>query len=266
MKLTMLGTGNALVTKCYNTCFVIEDNKQYFMVDGGGGNTVLHQLKQAGFDWMDIKEIFVTHKHIDHLLGVMWMVRMICQFMNHGEYKGEANIYAHDEVIAILRNMADKLLLKKETRFIDERLHFIIVSDGAERFINDHRVIFFDIGSTKAKQFGFCMELDNGRKLTCCGDEPYNPCEEKYVKNSTWLLHEAFCLHSQADIFEPYEKHHSTVKDACELAEKLNVQNLLLYHTEDRNYARRKELYMAEGKQYFSGKLWIPDDLETIML
>jgi len=29
MKLTMLGTGNALVTECYNTCFVIEENRQY---------------------------------------------------------------------------------------------------------------------------------------------------------------------------------------------------------------------------------------------
>lgn len=37
MKLTMLGTGNALVTECYNTCFVMEDKGQYFMVDGGGG-------------------------------------------------------------------------------------------------------------------------------------------------------------------------------------------------------------------------------------
>lgn len=219
MKLTMLGTGNAFVTECYNTCFVIEDNKRYFMVDGGGGNTVLHQLKQAEFDWMKIREVFVTHKHIDHLLGVMWLVRMICQFMNHGVYKGEAYIYSHDEVIAILRDMAEKLLLKKETRFIDERLHFITVSDGTEKLINDHRITFFDIGSTKAKQFGFCMELDNDKKLTCCGDEPYNPCEENYVKNSTWLLHEAFCLHSQEDIFDPYERHHSTVKDACELAE-----------------------------------------------
>lgn len=266
MKLTMLGTGNALVTECYNTCFVIEDDKRYFMVDGGGGNMVLHQLKQAGFDWKNIKEIFVTHKHIDHLLGIMWLVRMICQFMSHGDYKGDANIYAHDEVIAILRNMADKLLLKKETCFIDERLHFITVSDGEEGLINERKITFFDIGSTKAKQFGFCMELDNGGKLTCCGDEPYNPCEEKYVKNSTWLLHEAFCLHSQAEIFDPYEKHHSTVKDACELAEKLNVKNLLLYHTEDRNYAKRKELYMAEGKKYFFGKLYIPDDLEEIIL
>lgn len=133
----MLGTGNALVTECYNTCFVIDDGGKYFMVDGGGGNTVLRQLKRAGFDWMDMREIFVTHKHIDHLMGIVWMVRMICQFMNHGEYKGEANIYAHDEVIALLRDMAEKLLLPKETRLIDDRLHFVTVSDGEERIIND---------------------------------------------------------------------------------------------------------------------------------
>ena len=78
------------------------------------------------------------------------------------------------------------------------------------------------------------MEYAEGKKLTCCGDEPYNECEQKYAKNSTWLLHEAFCLFSQADKFKPYEKHHSTVKDACELAQKLEAENLILYHTEDK--------------------------------
>lgn len=43
MKLTILGTGNATVTECYNTCFVISDDDRHFMVDGGGGNTILHQ-------------------------------------------------------------------------------------------------------------------------------------------------------------------------------------------------------------------------------
>ena len=80
------------------------------------------------------------------------------------------------------------------------------------------------------------------------------------------MLHEAFCLFSQADVFDPYEKHHSTVKDACELAEELGVRNLLLYHTEDRNITRRKELYAAEGQPRFSGRLWVPDDLESIVL
>ena len=106
MKLTILGTGNATVTECYNTCFVISDNDRHFMVDGGGGNTILHQLKAAGLNWMDMRDIFVTHKHIDHLLGIIWMMRMILQNMNRGKYEGEATIYGHEEVIRILAAQA----------------------------------------------------------------------------------------------------------------------------------------------------------------
>lgn len=266
MKLTMLGTGNALVTECYNTCFMLEDRGELFMVDGGGGNTILRQIKNAGYNWMDIHHIFVTHKHIDHLLGIIYMVRMICQFMASGKYQGEAFIYSHRELLDLIRDIAGKLLQKKQTAFIDGRLHLVEVTDGESMEIIGHEVTFFDIQSTKAKQYGFRMEIGNGKMLTCCGDEPLAPAVEKYGQESEWMLHEAFCLHGQADIFKPYEKHHSTVRDASLLAERLGVKNLLLYHTEDRNLPRRKELYTKEGAEYFHGRLWIPDDLETIQL
>lgn len=264
MKITMLGTGNALVTECYNTCFVLSEDSKHLLVDGGGGSTLLSQLKHADLDWKDMREIFITHKHIDHLMGIIWMIRMICQYMRQGQYEGEATIYGHDEVIELLKDMAGKLLQKKEIPFIDTRLHFVTVQDGEERTIMGKKTTFFDIQSTKAKQYGFTMELGNGEKLTCCGDEPYNECEKKYAENSKWLMHEAFCLFSQADIFNPYEKHHSTVKDASELAEQLHVQNLLLYHTEDRNIENRKALYLEEGEKYFHGNIFIPDDLDVI--
>ena len=52
MELTMLGTGSALVTECYNTCFVLQEDQQYFMVDGGGGSTQVrvhrHGLRAGG--------------------------------------------------------------------------------------------------------------------------------------------------------------------------------------------------------------------------
>ena len=140
----------------------------------------------------------------------------------------------------------------------------IEVKDGEERTILNKKVTFFDIGSTKAKQFGFQMIYDGGKVLTCCGDEPYNECEEKYAKGSDWMFHEAFCLYGQRDIFNPYEKHHSTVKDASELAENIGVKNLVLYHTEDKNIRKRKELYGAEGREYYHGNLFIPDDLDVI--
>lgn len=266
MKLTMLGTGNALVTNCYNTCFVISQEKEHFLIDAGGGNTILHQLNQANIPYTDIHHIFVTHKHIDHILGILWMVRVICQSMHQGTYLGDAYIYGHEEVISLIRSMADSLLQKKQTQFIDQRLHLVTVADKEQVNILGRTVTFFDIHSTKAKQFGFCMELDHGETLTCCGDEPYNDTEQVYVENSTWLLHEAFCLAGEADIFHPYEKHHSTVKDACELAEKNKVKHLVLYHTEDKNLEHRRELYLKEGSQYYHGDLLIPYDLETIEL
>lgn len=39
-KIIMLGTGNAMVTKCYNTCFVMSDGTDYLLVDAGGGNGI----------------------------------------------------------------------------------------------------------------------------------------------------------------------------------------------------------------------------------
>lgn len=266
MKLTVLGTGNALVTECYNTCYVLTGGQGHFLVDGGGGCTILSRLKEAKIDVNDIHHIFVTHKHIDHITGIIWMLRMICQNMNGGSYKGEAYIYAHQELSEMLFTLAKMLLNKKEVKLIGDRVHLIPVEDGEQKEILGHTYTFFDIGSTKAKQYGYVLELGGGRRLVCCGDEPCSPRAEEAAKGCDWLLHEAFCLDAQADIFHPYEKHHSTVKDACELAERLQVKNLLLYHTEDKNIARRQELYRVEGEAYFKGKLWIPEDLDVIEL
>lgn len=263
MKLTLLGTGNAAVTKCFNTCFVIENNNEYLLVDGGGGNKILEQLEKVNINWKDIRHIFITHKHIDHLLGIIWLVRFITQSMGRNSYEGDAYIYAHDEIIEIIKNTADMLLVKKYNEFIGKRLHLVTIEDKKEINILQNKVIPFDIKSTKAKQYGFTMFYGD-KKLTCCGDEPYNDIYEEYAINSDFLLHEAFCLYKEKDIFKPYEKNHSTVKDAAELAEKLNIKNLILYHTEDKNIENRKALYTNEAKKFYNGNIIVPNDLETI--
>lgn len=266
MEITMLGTGHAMVTEYYNTCFTISEHNRHFLVDGGGGNGILHQLKHAGLSCTDIHEIFITHKHTDHLLGIIWVVRAICQKMAQGACTGEVTVYSHREAIVLIQDLLEKLLLKKQLKYAKTRFHFIPVEDGQQKTILGRTVTFFDIQSVKEKQFGFCMELEKGEKLTCCGDEPCRPCIETYVRNSKWLMHEAFCLYSQADLFSPYEKHHSTVRDACEIAESLDVRNLILYHTEDASLPDRKQLYLEEGTRYFHGNLYVPDDLERIPL
>ena len=266
MKLTMLGTGNALVTRCYNTCFAMQFPEGNILVDGGGGSEILARLARASISLDDIHHIIVTHKHIDHILGIIWLIRIIAQHMNKGIYSGDAYIYGHEEVIALLRSLAQSLLDGKQHRQLDTRIHLMQVEDGTRLEMAGHAVTFFDIHSTKTKQYGFSIELAHGDCLTCCGDEPCNKACEPIVRDSAWLLHEAFCLHSDAEIYKPYEKHHSTVRDAAMLAERLHVRNLLLYHTEDDHIRMRKVLYTAEAAQYYSGRIFVPDDMETIVI
>ena len=263
MKLTILGTGNAAVTEVYNTCFAFSDGDRHFLVDAGGGNQILKRLKDAGIPLQDIHDIFLTHEHIDHLLGLIWLVRMIGQNMNKGKYEGDLRIYCHSDLIPVIRTITDLTIQKKVTKHIGERILLIPVGHGETKEILDCPVTFFDIFSTKAKQYGFTMQLPGGVKFTCAGDEPYNEQDRPFVEIDIRIVHEAFCLYAEADVFGPYEKHHSTVKEACQTAEELGIPNLILYHTEDKNIARRKELYTGEGQAFYHGNLYVPDDMET---
>ena len=94
-RLIMLGTGNALVTRCYNTCFAIQDDDEYFLVDAGGGNGIMRQLQDADISMAQIHHIFLTHEHTDHLLGMIWMIRMIATKMRREQYEGNLRIYCH---------------------------------------------------------------------------------------------------------------------------------------------------------------------------
>lgn len=47
---------------------------------------------------------------------------------------------------------------------------------------------------------------------------------------------------------------------------KLEVKNLILYHTEESHGNDRKMLYTKECQDYFKGNVIVPDDLESISI
>lgn len=265
-QLYIFGTGYASATQCYNTCFAIKKGDEYFMTDAGGGNGILRILNDMNVDLSNIHHVFATHEHTDHILGIVWMVRMIGARMRGGNYDGDFYIYSHKNLVPVIDTLCRLTLQKKFYELIGNRIHLIAVLDGETRTILGNEVTFFDIHSTKAEQYAFTMQLQNNKRLTFCGDEPLNPVCSHYAMNSNWLLHEAFCLNSDKEQFKPYEKHHGTVIDTCTLARQMMAENLVMLHTEDSHLKKRKELYTNEGRPYFTGNLYIPDDGEIIDL
>lgn len=265
-RLHVLGTGYALATRCYNTCFALENERGLLLVDAGGGNGILRQMEDAGLGFERVHDFFITHAHPDHLNGAVWVLRKVMTMMEGGKYQGDLTVYCHPSVREGLKMICDLMLQKKFTRLIGSRVRFADVEDGTQATLCGWQTAFFDIRSTKLLQFGFSMTLQNGERLVCLGDEPFNPACGDIAKGCDWLLCEAFCLLAHADRFKPYEKHHSTVADAAKLAAQLGAKHLVLWHTEDKHYAERKALYGAEAREWYGGDLYVPDDLDVIEL
>jgi len=266
-KLIVLGTGSAGTTENYNTCFLLYDcDSNYFLVDTGGGNRILKQLKDASVDLNQIHHVFISHKHIDHLLGILWIFRGVNMSMEKGIYQGDFHIYCHEEVASIIRMMVAATLRTSQQKYLDKRVFIHVIENHQIVNILKYQIEFFDIYSKNDKQYGFITKLNNGKKLVFCGDEPLDERNYSLVEDADYLLHEAFCLEEEAARFKPYEKNHDTAESASKKAEKLNIKNLILWHTHENLGKNRQTQYQEAATRYFSNQIFIPNDLDQIEL
>ena len=56
----MLGTGNAMCTRCYNTCFWLRSPQGAVMVDAGGVNASLYEMLDELKKTPRVREVSLT--------------------------------------------------------------------------------------------------------------------------------------------------------------------------------------------------------------
>ncbi len=259
----MLGTGNGGTENLYNTCFIVQNEKGNFLVDTGGSIEIIKRLKQVGISYKSLRHIFISHSHTDHILGIFWLFKKISRDLMHGEITEKIKIYCNDVVYKAIRQVAKYILPQKLMDAIYAGVEFKVLNDGDKHNIYGTTYSFFDVQAKGTKLFGFECEL-NGKRLAFLGDETLNPKLYDKIKGFDYVMHEAFCLDSEEYIFHAYEKNHSTTKSVSEIMNKLDIKNLILYHTEESHGKNRKTLYTKEAHTYFNGNVIVPDDLETI--
>lgn len=260
-KLTMLGTGHGFTYEMYNTCFVINER---FLIDTGGSANIVKNMKLAGIELADIHDIFISHTHTDHLLGLFWLLKRLSTMYKNEKYTGKLNVYCHDEVAAAIKDIYKHLYSDTKVELMNKFMNIVVVNDGEELTINNQKYKFIDVKASKNKLYGFETTFDNGKTLVFLGDETLNKDLYNVVKDKDYVMHEAFCLDADKDIYKPYEKKHSTVKYVCENFKGLNIKNLILFHTEESHLEDKTELYTNEAKEYFDNNVIVPNDLDII--
>lgn len=261
-KIIMLGTGHGFVWNLYNTCFLLVNGEENLLVDTGGGVDIVKNLEKVGYKMTDIQNVFISHCHTDHILGLLWILKGMSGLFSKG-YDKPFNIYCNDEVADSIKKLYSSVFPDVRVKAIEEKINIHILRDEEKINIAGEDITFFDVHPNGNQLYGFETILNNGKKLIFLGDETCNPILYNRLKNADYVMHEAFCLDAEESKFKAYEKHHSTVKSVCESMQPLNIKNLILFHTED-THENKKELYTAEAKEYFDGNVIVPNDLDEI--
>lgn len=265
-KLIFLGTGHALAYHCYTTCLALTDGAHTFVTDGGGGNGVFMQMERANMRPDEVTDLFISHAHTDHLIGAIWLVRVIGHQFDRSGRTTPLHVYGHASVLKTFRTICNLLVGGQVLSHFDKDIIFHAVESGDTHTISHWQVTFFDTGAAKTTQYGWRATLENGKTLVFLGDEPLTDVGLPYAKNADYLVHEAMCLEADADKYHPHRIHHSSVVDAANNATRAGAKHLILFHAEDKDLDTRKARYTAEAAAHFDGPVDAPDDLDVFIL
>lgn len=181
-------------------------------------------------------------------------------------YNGKLNIYCDDEIKEIIDTFMLATFHKVHIDLYKELVIYNFCKDYKKFSIIGYDIEVIDLHSNECIQYGFKTILNNGKNIAFLGDVPCseNICDR--INNFDWILHEAFCLEKEEPIFKAREKNHSVVKDVAEKMEMMKAKNLILWHTIDNDIKNRKKLYIEEAKKFFLGNVYVPNDLEEVIL
>ena len=247
-KLLMLGTGHDMAKKMYNTCFIIQNDEGNFLIDAGGSMEILNRLEYFGLEAYDINNIFISHSHIDHVMGLIWLLK--CLSGSISLIKNKIHVYGNDEVIDTIKKLMDLFIPVELMDLLLDKIELIKIKNNEKVKINGCEYLFFDLNANSCKQFGFEVVI-NEKKMFFLGDVTLDKNLYSRVAKSDIVLHEAFCLDSEEKKFDVCSRQQSPVKSVCQVMEKLAIKKLILFHAEDTHGVERQKLYLNEGKKYF---------------
>lgn len=258
-KIKFLGSGEPMAIKQFNTCFAfVDENNDCFLVDSGGGKAILERIKSENIAITQIKNIFLTHSHTDHILGALWLIRKIASVKE--EY--ECNFYMSESVYNDFMTLCNICVLGHMKK-AQNHIKFNIVNHLDTIQIGNNKITFFDTYTKKTPQLGCKIETE-GVKIGFCGDIPLEKDNFTFLKNVDILIHEALCDSNSDEKYNVYNRGHVTSKDAGKTAQELNAKKLILIHKAD-DYINN-DILKVDAMREYSGIVVTAEDGSDIKI
>ncbi|MDI9610669.1 MAG: ribonuclease Z [Archaeoglobales archaeon] len=282
-KVVFLGTAGTIPSADRNTSAIFVQHSNYrFLFDCGEGTQ--RQIISAKLGFRNLDNIFITHMHTDHFIGVFGLI----ETLSLNGRKKELNFYTPNS--EMLRTLFEIFGYDK----LDYSINVKKVKDGDEISFRGFKIVVFEtehivpsvgyalieddmrkFDKSKAEALGIPQgplyaklksgesiywngklitpemvlgDLKRGRKLVYTGDT--RPCHRtvEVAKNADLLIHDASFSEEMKEW--AIESGHSTAKEAGEVAKRANVKKLVLTHLSAR-YSKDPDLLLNEAKEVF---------------
>ena len=294
MELVFLGTSSAIPTSHRNhSAVALKAFGEIFLFDCGEGTQL--QMSKAKISPMKINNIFITHFHGDHILGLpgiiqsmafrgrknplhifgpKGLVEMVNIIRNFGYFSLTFEIYMHeiDDGIILeeenyriscskmnhtVLNFAYSIYEKKRPKFIREKAIALGINPGPD-FGKLQQGISVKVGDAVIQPEQVLGEERKGRKIIYSGDTTPSEQMVEFAEDADLLIHESTFEGIYGD--KAYEMGHSTSVQAAEIAKKANVNRLILTHVSTRY--KKSDILETEAKEIFENSTVAEDFMQ----
>lgn len=288
IKLHILGCYSATPRAFTNpTAQVLEVKGHLFLIDCGEGTQV--QLRRQKIKFSRIKHIFISHLHGDHFFGLPGLLstfRLLGRDTPVHIYGPKGIKQAITTMLKVGQAWTNYPLLfheltskDSELIFEDEKVEvvtiplkhrvytngFLFKEKPGDRKLDIDAVMNLNIDTCYYQNIkkGKDVVLDTGEQIpndrltldppapksyAFCSDTSYNEAVISLIENADLLYHESTFLQQHHEI--AMETGHSTARQAATIAQKANVNTLILGHYSTRY--KDLEVFRTEAKEVFA--------------
>ena len=271
IRVSLLGTGSpGPVMNRFGPSILVEAGGQRFLFDAGRG--ALQRLTQLQVSWRDVRGVFLTHLHSDHVVGFpdLWLVGWLVSARD-----APLLVWGPKGTTKMMSHLAQAYEFDIAVRQADEHASaegvVIRAQDIGDGFVYESggvKISAFAVDHAPVEPaFGYRVDYA-GRSVVLSGDTRYSENLIRHASGADLLIHEVTAPDTFRRAGVPPElakviiAHHTTAEQAGEVFSKVKPRMAVYSHIV-RPSATEQDL-IAPTRKTYAGPLELGEDLMVI--
>jgi len=256
MDIYTLGTGAPLHYTRASTGILIEDKDnpdcEALLIDSCSGFEIIRRLVALGRTAEDHHHVLITHRHGDHIGGIMALAIVASPL----------HVYGSADVLEAAEALLN--ITYGDTAFnVLGNVQFHEIKSGEELNIAGFTLQCFDVQHRVPTH---AVRITHNNKVLAISADSI-PCDNLIAcaQDADLFLCDAICATTDGEkyVTEARDLRHPTSKEAAEMAVQANVKALALVHIA--RYGTPEKM-LAEASNIFKGPVTLPDDNQQYKL